>query len=473
MRRLALAFLILLIALPVAALSGASIRIEAALVNGNRDDSGEASTEEPAASPEAPPTDPPTAIPTPTGTPPPVLVETTLPTATQPLTETIPASSPTVEQPTDTLIAPAVTAILPTGTPPPTVPATAAPTGDALPSPTTEPLASVLPPTALPYPTVALPPLTGIPLVLPAWAAFDDGAPDWSASPGWSLQAHDQGQAWIMSGSGSGMLFWQSPISLYGAVAPVTLTFQSLVSGSGAAVVQVSVGGQDWQPVSVVPASEGWITVNVDLSRFAGGIIFIGFAWQGVSADASGQWAIDSVLVAASTPTETLPVPVSTETAIESSLTGALIAAATATNTVIADIATPEIIEITSTVVVSETADAGNVPESTDEEPGTPDTSTETPTVTPSTVPTEEVSATSADTVQILVTEQATPVAIVCALDMDGDGVVTETDLAQIGREALNTVTDEPSVYDLDGNHQVDIGDLQIMADYLFETCSR
>ncbi|MCC6803796.1 MAG: hypothetical protein IT319_13005 [Anaerolineae bacterium] len=482
MMRLALAFLMLFIALPVLAQSSAPVRIEAVLASINRDDSGDASTEEAAASPEVLPPDQPTDIPNPTSTPLPVMVETTFPTATLPPTETIPVPSPGADQPTDTpveststpSIVPTVTTILPTAALLSTDSATGAPTGEALQSLTPESFASAMPPTALPYPTVVLPPLTSIPLVLPASAFFDDGAHDWSASPGWSLQSHENGLAWVMTGSGSGMLFWQSPISLVGAVAPVTLTFQSWVSGSGVAVVQVSVGGQDWQPIAVAPPSEGWTTVSVDLSHFVGGVIFIGFAWQGANADASGQWAIDSVLVAASPPTEIPPVPVSTEIVIEPSPTSALIAAATATNTEIADTATPQIIEtMQPTAIVSETADTENVPESTDEKPGTFDAATETPTVIPSTVPTEEVSATSTDTVQLAATEQAASVLIVCELDIDGDGVVTETDLVQIGREAFDTAAGEPSVYDLDGNQQVDIGDLQIMTGYLFETCSR
>lgn len=413
--RLAALFLIV-IWLSVLAQSSAPVRVNAAqpgdsfaLVRSIRADAsaGDTPTEEATASPEVPPAAQPTDVPNPTSTPSPVLVETILPTATLPPTEI----------------------------------ATATATSDTIASPTTEPLASDTPPTDLPYATPDLPTQTITPLSLPTLATLDDGARDWLASPGWSLQPHENGLAWVISGASSGTLYWQTPISLRGVAAPVMLMFQSRFSGSGVAFVQASTDGQNWQPISTVPASESWTTVSVDLSRYAGGIIYIGFAWQGT--DALSQWAVDSLLVAAVEPTDAEPSQVRTESVIEPSITSTPITIPTATKT------EPATVEPSITAPLAENL-----------------------TGTPFITPTEPVSATSTESAQVTATEQAASIAVACELDVDADGIVTDSDLAQIGREALDAATNETSIYDLDGNHQVDIGDLQMMAGYLFETCS-
>jgi hypothetical protein len=70
-------------------------------------------------------------------------------------------------------------------------------------------------------------------------------------------------------------------------------------------------------------------------------------------------------------------------------------------------------------------------------------------------------------------TMQPSSVSITCELDLDADGIVTDDDLSQLGRSLLNSpINDRTSIYDLNANSQLDIGDLQKMAAFLFESCT-
>jgi len=72
----------------------------------------------------------------------------------------------------------------------------------------------------------------------------------------------------------------------------------------------------------------------------------------------------------------------------------------------------------------------------------------------------------------VTATEQPTTESIACEIDRDTDGVVTDRDLSEIGRELLNNAVNETtSMYDLNANLQIDIGDLQKMVAYLLTTC--
>jgi hypothetical protein len=88
----------------------------------------------------------------------------------------------------------------------------------------------------------------------------------------------------------------------------------------------------------------------------------------------------------------------------------------------------------------------------------------------PQDVATVEGEATIGEATQ---TMQPSPVSITCALDVDADGIVTDDDFTQLGRSLLNRpVNNSTSIYDLNANSQIDIGDLQKMAAFLFETCT-
>ena len=62
--------------------------------------------------------------------------------------------------------------------------------------------------------------------------------------------------------------------------------------------VQVSLDGVTWQSISTVPRTEGWTTVEVDLSAFAGQVIYLRFVFDAIVAPAGvapDVWIIDDV----------------------------------------------------------------------------------------------------------------------------------------------------------------------------------
>ena len=311
------------------------------------------------------------------------------------------------------------------------------------------------PPTSQPFPTVdlstavvtsqALP----LPLTLPALATMDDGAGDWLGSPNWSLQPREGGLAWLMVSAGSELLRWQTPIDLRGAATSVTLRFHSWFVGAGLATVQVSVDGLNWQPVSLVPASGGWVNVGVDLSSYIGSVIQISFAWQGTNGDTQDQWAVDTVVVVATTPTIVPPEPTFLPVTLLSPAEGEDIQTHVPTTTLSSTAAPTDIVLPTATS--TETAVESN------------DDASPTPTHT--LVSTATATATA--------TATPSPTALACGLDANADGVVTVNDLSAFAQAALNTEVHETTVlYDLNQNAQIDIGDLQLLAGDLDASCS-
>ena len=168
-------------------------------------------------------------------------------------------------------------------------------------------LEPTIPPPGLPLP--ALPP----PLTLPIYATMDDGAPDWKASAGWTLQTQaaygGSGLGWQTSAADSSeVLRWGRQLDLR-SISPdqmVQLTFQSLLTASqSSATVQISTDGINWTPLSQIAPSGGWNSVTVDVSAYRGQLIQVQFVWQG-AAPSEGQppdsWSVDNVSVEAATP---------------------------------------------------------------------------------------------------------------------------------------------------------------------------
>jgi hypothetical protein len=96
------------------------------------------------------------------------------------------------------------------------------------------------------------------------------------------------------------LLWWDQALDLT-SVASASLTFESWLSGtSSVGAVQVSSNGVTWRDVAVLPPTNGWTVVGVDLSAFVGQFIYIRFAFDttqpalGVEPDA---WKIDRVSV--------------------------------------------------------------------------------------------------------------------------------------------------------------------------------
>lgn len=297
---------------------------------------------------------------------------------------------------------------------------------------------------------------------------LDDGASDWLGSSGWLLLPHENGLAWLMTSTGDEWLHWQTPIDLRGATASTILSFQSWFVGDGFATVQVSSDGLNWQPVSAVPASDRWTSISVDLRSYIGSAIQIGFAWQDTNVDTRDQWAVDTILVAEELPTLSPPPIVSTSTPF-SPTEAVTLATYVSTPTLQPSATLAEIMpteETTALIVESVPTDLLTATETA--------TSLPVITVTLFTQPTDAASltATATETAQVSATEQPPRLSAACKFDVDMDGIVTEHDLSRIDEEILNTgVNETTAVYDLNANLQIDIGDLQLMAGYLYKTC--
>ncbi len=286
--------------------------------------------------PIQPSTEMPTEVPTDKPTPETTenVTETPIPEATGIVTETstpteVGTETPTLEA-TETLTPePSETG---TETPTPELTETVAPPTQL---PTALPFPTVALPTDIPtpFPTVALPTLT--PLTLPVYESMDDGAPDWSSLSGWTLTSQTafggQGLGWqVTAENQADVLRWNRSLDL-SSVLPgqmVQLSFQSLLSSAeSTALVQVSGDSTNWTTLGVAAPIGQWTQMTYDLSAFVGQMIQIQFVWQGVVLDGQkpDSWWLDDVRVAAvtpmlgETPTPTsisTPEPIATPTSV-------------------------------------------------------------------------------------------------------------------------------------------------------------
>ncbi len=220
---------------------------------------------------------------------------------------------------------PEVTDIV-TPTPDITEAVTEAPIPDA--TETVEPTAEVTDaptqlPTALPFPTLALPTDTPAPLTLPAYASMDDGAPDWSALSGWTLtpEAGFSGLGWqVIASNQADVLRWDRQIDLT-RVLPgqvVQLSFESLLSSDRSiALVQISTDGLNWTTVDMPITAADWQQDVIDLAGYIGRMIQVQFVWQGVAPSggaAPDRWQVDQVSVVGVAPPTALPTSTPTDT---------------------------------------------------------------------------------------------------------------------------------------------------------------
>jgi len=97
------------------------------------------------------------------------------------------------------------------------------------------------------------------------------------------------------------VLQWAEAIDLTNATS-ATLTFQSkLSSAASTASAQVSLDGVTWETIADIPPSDGWTPVSIDLSAFAGHVIYVRLVFDGVAPGlgvAPDTWLIDDVLIA-------------------------------------------------------------------------------------------------------------------------------------------------------------------------------
>jgi hypothetical protein len=90
-------------------------------------------------------------------------------------------------------------------------------------------------------------------------------------------------EGWVVEATDTStmVLPWAAgPIDLRSATT-ASLHFDSLLlARRSVASVQVSVDGRNWQTLLIVPASDDWLSIDVDLSPFAGQLIFLRFVFD-------------------------------------------------------------------------------------------------------------------------------------------------------------------------------------------------
>ncbi|MFN8564803.1 MAG: choice-of-anchor Q domain-containing protein [Anaerolineae bacterium] len=186
--------------------------------------------------------------------------------------------------------------------------------------------------TALPFPTLGVPEQppeqstavpTIVPQPVPVVASMDDGAPDWQGVSGWVLTSEaaygGAGLGWTTSTTSQvDVLRWLRPLDLRSVAggSEVVLGYASRLSGVGSsASVQVSLDGTTWVTVGVAAATGDWQQEQVELSAYAGQLVWVQMVWVGGlptnDGQGAGSWWVDevSVMVVAAVST---PLPTAT-----------------------------------------------------------------------------------------------------------------------------------------------------------------
>jgi hypothetical protein len=183
-----------------------------------------------------------------------------------------------------------------------------------------EPVAGALGGIAVPGATAASAPrpVTPVDTETGGWlgtGGFSPTADGASGGPGAAWRA----EAWT---TGRAVLRLLAPIDLTHATA-AHLTFQSWLSaGASSGAVQASIDGVTWQTVTLVPPSDAWTLVDVDLSAFVGQVVSVRFVYDAIAPPtgvAPEVWRIDQLTV------DITPGPRRTTTLL--SLFGALVGA--------------------------------------------------------------------------------------------------------------------------------------------------
>lgn len=83
--------------------------------------------------------------------------------------------------------------------------------------------------------------------------------------------------------------------------------------------------------------------------------------------------------------------------------------------------------------------------------------------------------ASAVENPEVTTIEPVSPPMVVfpCQLDVDADGVITEADFALIAEQTFSDSGLPSADFDLNGNQQIDIGDLQLMAQYRLSPCAK
>lgn len=136
---------------------------------------------------------------------------------------------------------------------------------------------------------------------VPFYETMDDGALRWSKTGEWHVIADPQNPTDMLLQSGTqqtvSTLTYLHPISLQDSASPQLVFESRYQEHSGTALVQLSSDGNNWYPMTIIPPSDDWTTVALDLSAYTGQVIYIQFVWQ-VSDAPSEQlspWQLDDV----------------------------------------------------------------------------------------------------------------------------------------------------------------------------------
>jgi hypothetical protein len=116
---------------------------------------------------------------------------------------------------------------------------------------------------------------------------------------------------WQASAEGRAqVVVWPAPIDLTGAGAAVLQFDSRLPDGPSEAFVEVTRDGVTWIRLDEIPPTRDWTTIAVDLSDFAGDVVYVRFVYAGtagVGGSTVEAWAIRHVGV--ETRSSRLPVP--------------------------------------------------------------------------------------------------------------------------------------------------------------------
>jgi hypothetical protein len=108
------------------------------------------------------------------------------------------------------------------------------------------------------------------------------------------------GPVWqaVVTEAGAQAFLVATPYDLREAAAPVLRFDSRLSDGASDAFVEVTRDGVNWMRVSAVPPSDDWTSVTVDLSAFAGDVIYVRYVYSGVEpvgGRAIESWAIRAI----------------------------------------------------------------------------------------------------------------------------------------------------------------------------------
>jgi hypothetical protein len=114
---------------------------------------------------------------------------------------------------------------------------------------------------------------------------------------GFEPAARGTGWTTIRDGAGTARLEWAGGIDLRDFTT-ARLTFDSwLTAARSNATVEVRASGSEWMPIFLVPSTEGWTPMAVDLTPYAGTVVQVRMVFETPEPSASDFWQVDNLQV--------------------------------------------------------------------------------------------------------------------------------------------------------------------------------